>query len=163
MKWEKEPQGKPGGEQEMTGHTPVHTGQGGAQANSYLSWSDFIAIVHRYQVVLAYGIGHMQGDSGHEGGPMEEVPIEAIVFGQTLLVVGATGSLPLGSHGLQGDARWKGMMPVGMRSGGRDTPRTPSLRKAYLCGGERPAPPPHWSAAPAGPVSVPATVGSGRP
>lgn len=136
----------------------AHTG-----ASSYLSWSDFIAIVNRYQVVLAYGIGHMQGDSGHEGGPVEEVPIEAIVFGQTLLVVGATGSLPLGPHGLHGNACWKGMMLVGMQGGGRDTPRTPSLGKAYLCGGEQPVPPPHWPAAPAGPVSVPTTVWSGRP
>lgn len=141
----------------------AHIGQEGAQASSYLSWSDFIAIVNRYQVVLAYGIGHMQGDSGHEGGPKEEVPIEAIVFGQTLLVVGATGSLPLSPHGLQGDACWKGMMLLGMQGGDRDTPRTPSLGKAYPCGGEQTVPPPHWPAAPAGPVSVPATVWSCRP
>ena len=141
----------------------VYTGRGGARASSYLSWSDLIAVVHRHQVVLAYSVGHMQGDSGHEGGPVEQVSIEAVVFGQTLLVVGATGPLPLSPHCLQRDACWEGMMPAGMQGQGRDTPRTLSPGKAYLCGGERPAPPPRWPAARGGPVSAPTAVGSGRP
>ena len=95
----------------------VHTGQGGARASSYLCWSDLVAMIHRHQVVLTYGVGHMQGDSGHEGGTVEQVSIEAAVLGQTLLVVGATGPLPLGPHGLQWDAGWKEWRQLGCRVG----------------------------------------------
>lgn len=95
---------------------------GRGTASSYLGWSDLIAVVHRHQVIFAHGIGHVQGNAGHEGGTVEQVSVEAVVFCQSLLVVGATGPLPLSPHSLQWDARWEGIMPAGMHSGGRDTP-----------------------------------------
>lgn len=84
----------------------IHAVRGGAQVSSYLRWSDLIAVVHGHQVIVTHSIGHMQGDSGHEGGTMEQVSIEATVLSQALLVVGATGLLPLGPHSLQRDACW---------------------------------------------------------
>lgn len=94
--------------------------------SGYLGWSHLIATVHRYQVVLTHSVGHMQGNSGHKGGTMEQVSVEAIIFSQTLLMVGATGSLPLGPHGIQWDTGWTGIRTVGIQ-GGRDTPCTPTL------------------------------------
>lgn len=74
--------------------------------SSYLRWRDLIAEVHRHQVIFTHSIGHVQGDSGHKGGATEQVSVEATVFSQTLLVVGATGLLPLSPHSLQRDACW---------------------------------------------------------
>lgn len=71
--------------------------------SGYLGWSHLIATVHGHQVVLTHSVGHVQGDSGHKGGTMEQVSVEAVILSQTLLVVGATGPLPLGPHGIQRD------------------------------------------------------------
>lgn len=50
---------------------------------------------------------------------MEQVSVEAIVFSQALLMVGATGLLPLSLHSLQGDACWEGIISLGIRVGAR--------------------------------------------
>lgn len=78
----------------------------GAHVSSYLRGSNLVAVVYRHQVVLPHSVGHMQGDAGYEGGTVEQVSIEATVLGQPLLVVRATGLLPLGPHSLQWDVRW---------------------------------------------------------
>ena len=81
-------------------------GAGRGTSKQYLCWSNLVAVVYRHQVVLPHGIGHVQGDAGYEGGTMEQVSIEAVVLSQTLLMIGATGPLPLGPHRLQWDASW---------------------------------------------------------
>lgn len=104
----------------------VRTGQEGAPASSYLCRRDLIAVVHRHHVILTHGVGHVQGDSGHEGGTVEQVSVEAIVLRQALLVVGPAGPLPLGPHSLQRNAHWEGIMPAGSRVGA-GAHRGPSL------------------------------------
>lgn len=119
----REPQNPtPGSCDGTMGRVCVHTGQGEGRIAWYLSWSHFIAMVHRHQVLLTHNIGHMQGNPGHESGTVEQVSVEAVILSQALLVVGAAGPLPLGSHSLQGDAGWEGVRPVGMQCGVRDPP-----------------------------------------
>lgn len=89
---------------------------GRGTASSYLGWSDLIAMVHRHQVIFTHGIGHLQGNARHEGGTVKQVSVEAVILRQSLLVVGATGPLPLSPHSLQWDARWEGIMPAEMYS-----------------------------------------------
>lgn len=104
--------------------TCVHGREG--TASSYLGWSDLIAIVHRHQVILTHGVGHMEENTGDEGGTVEQISVEAVVLCQSLLVVGTTGSLPLGPHSLQWDARCKGTM-LEMDAPRAATPGPPSL------------------------------------
>lgn len=96
----------------------AHRAREQGRACWYLSGGHLVATVHRQLVLFTHGIGHMQGDSRHEGGPVEQVPIQAVVPGQALLVVRAAGPLPLGPHSLQGHAGCGGRRPAGIQGSG---------------------------------------------